>query len=45
MQIFYQRLYEEEGASGFSFSPIIATSPNGADPHHGTGKDKIKSWG
>lgn len=34
-------LYEEEGASGFSFSPIIATSPNGANPHHGTGKDKI----
>ena len=30
-------IYEEEGASGFSFSPIIATSPNGADPHHGTG--------
>ena len=35
-------IYEEECASGFSFSPIIATSPNGADPHHGTGKDKIK---
>lgn len=35
-------LYEEEGASGFSFSPIIAVSPNGADPHHGTGADKIK---
>lgn len=37
-----QELYEAEGASGFSFSPIIATSPNGADPHHGTGKDIIK---
>ena len=37
-----QELYESEGASGFSFSPIIATSPNGADPHHGTGKDLIK---
>ena len=36
-------LYEEEGASGFSFSPIIATSPNGADPHHGTGNDIIKN--
>lgn len=36
-------LYEEEGASGFSFSPIIAVSPNGADPHHGTGKDIIKN--
>ena len=35
-------LYEEEGASGFSFSPIIATSPNGSDPHHGTGKDIVK---
>lgn len=35
-------IYEEEGATGFSFSPIIATSPNGADPHHGTGKDKVK---
>ncbi len=35
-------IYEEEGASGFSFPPIIATSPNGSDPHHGTGKDKIK---
>lgn len=35
-------IYEEEGSSGFSFSPIIATSPNGSDPHHGTGKDKIK---
>ena len=37
-----QDLYEAEGASGFSFSPIIATSPNGADPHHGTGNDLIK---
>lgn len=35
-------LYEEEGASGFSFSPIIAVSPNGADPHHETGSDKVK---
>lgn len=35
-------LYEDEGASGFSFAPIVATSPNGADPHHGTCKDKIK---
>ncbi len=33
-----QELYEEEGASGFSFSPIIATGTNGANPHHGTGK-------
>lgn len=35
-------IYEEEGASGFSFPPIVAASPNGSDPHHGTGKDKIK---
>lgn len=27
-------IYEEEGADGFSFSPIIAYGPNGADPHH-----------
>ena len=37
-----QELYQSEGASGFSFSPIVATSPNGADPHHGTGNDLIK---
>lgn len=37
-----QELYEEEGAAGFSFSPIIATGTNGADPHHGTGKDILK---
>lgn len=36
-------LYEEEGGSGFSFSPIIATGANGADPHHGTGKSLIKN--
>ena len=38
-----QELYEAEGASGFSFSPIIATSPNGANPHHDTGKDIVKN--
>lgn len=38
-----QELYEEEGASGFSFSPIIATGTNGADPHHGTGREIIKN--
>ncbi|WP_426348180.1 M24 family metallopeptidase [Alloiococcus sp. CFN-8] len=27
-------IYEEEGADGFSFSPIIAYGANGADPHH-----------
>lgn len=35
-------LYEEEGAAGFSFSPIIAISPNGANPHHETGNDKVR---
>lgn len=30
-----ERIYAEEGAdSGFSFEPIIAYGPNGADPHH-----------
>ena len=29
-----QDLYQEEGADGFSFSPIIAYGANGADPHH-----------
>ncbi|MER2061667.1 MAG: Xaa-Pro peptidase family protein [Aerococcus urinaeequi] len=29
------RIYDEEGAdAGFSFEPIIAYGPNGADPHH-----------
>ena len=37
-----QEIYEEEGASGFSFSPIIATGANGADPHHGTGKSILE---
>ncbi|MBE6050078.1 MAG: aminopeptidase P family protein [Clostridium sp.] len=31
-----KELYEKEGMSGFSFDPIVAFSPNGADPHHGT---------
>ncbi|GAB6168601.1 Xaa-Pro peptidase family protein [Clostridium carnis] len=35
-------IYEKNGVNGFSFSPIIATSPNGADPHHKSGKDLIK---
>lgn len=30
-----ERIYQEEGAdAGFSFEPIIAYGPNGADPHH-----------
>lgn len=35
-------LYEREGVNSFSFSPIIATSPNGADPHHKSGKSLLK---
>lgn len=35
-------LYEEEGVSEFSFEPIVAFSPNGADPHHGTDDTKLK---
>lgn len=35
-------LYEKEGVNSFSFSPIIATSPNGADPHHKSGKSTLK---
>jgi len=27
-------IYEELGADGYSFEPIIAYGPNGADPHH-----------
>ncbi|MGL5378790.1 M24 family metallopeptidase [Clostridium sp.] len=35
-------IYEKNGVGSFSFSPIIATSPNGADPHHKSGKSPIK---
>lgn len=35
-------LYEKEGVSKFSFSPIIATSPNGADPHHQSDNSLVK---
>lgn len=37
-----KELYEKEGMMEFSFSPIVAFSPNGADPHHGTGNTKLK---
>ncbi|MGG7179056.1 M24 family metallopeptidase [Clostridium paraputrificum] len=36
-----KELYEEEGVYEFSFSPIVAFSPNGADPHHGTDNTKL----
>ncbi|AOR22328.1 M24 family metallopeptidase [Clostridium taeniosporum] len=43
---YYQRLlaeiYEEEGASGFSFTPIVAFDTNGADPHSECGSTKLK---
>ena len=35
-------LYEKEGVNSFSFSPIVAMSPNGADPHHKSGKETLK---
>lgn len=35
-------LYEKEGVNKFSFSPIIAMSPNGADPHHSSGNKILK---
>ena len=35
-------LYESYGVTQFSFGPIIAGCPNGADPHHGSGTDIIK---
>lgn len=35
-------LYEKEGVNSFSFSPIIAISPNGADPHHKSGNGILK---
>ena len=37
-----KELYEEEGVYEFSFSPIVAFSPNGADPHHGTDNTKLE---
>lgn len=35
-------LYENHGVNEFSFSPIVAVSPNGADPHHDSDKTPIK---
>ena len=36
-------IYESYGVNSFSFSPIIAASPNGADPHHHSSNSIIKS--
>ena len=34
--------YQELNCDGFSFEPIIAYGPNGADPHHTTNNDQPK---
>lgn len=34
-------LYENEGAEGFSFSPLIAYGKNAAEPHHDSDKSKV----
>lgn len=43
---YYSRLlaeiYEEEGAQGFSFDPILAFGANAADPHHEPDTTKLK---
>ncbi len=35
-------IYEEVGADGYSFEPIIAYGKNAADPHHMSNNDTIK---
>lgn len=35
-------LYEEQGAEGFSFEPIVAFGENGADPHHECDNTQLK---
>lgn len=35
-------LWEQEGVTSMSFSPIIAAGSNGASPHHQTGSTKIE---
>lgn len=37
-----KELYAKNGVNKFSFSPIIAVSPNGADPHHETDDSVLK---
>ena len=36
-------IYEELGTEGFSFEPIIAFGPNGADPHHSNSDARLKA--
>ncbi|MTK11568.1 MAG: aminopeptidase P family protein [Clostridiaceae bacterium] len=35
-------IYEDLGADGFSFDPIIAYGANAADPHHGPDNSEVK---
>ncbi len=35
-------IYDKHDVNEFSFSPIIAVSPNGADPHHQSGNNIIR---
>lgn len=35
-------IYQELGADGFSFEPIIAFGENGADPHHANGQRRLR---
>lgn len=35
-------IYEELGADGFSFNPIIGYGANAADPHHDIDKSVVK---
>ena len=37
-----RELYESEGMNEFSFEPIVAFKPNGADPHHCTDNTVLK---
>ena len=37
-----KELFAEEGVNELSFTPIVAFSPNGADPHHGTDDTKLR---
>lgn len=35
-------IYENKGADGFSFSPIVAYGANAADPHHDSDSSKVQ---
>lgn len=37
-----RELYEGQGMDEFSFEPIVAFKPNGANPHHGTDNTVLK---